>query len=177
MINLPANAQSTNANGANIPLLAYQTATGTTSGIIRSDNNDTISIAPVGTIAITKTVDKATAKPGEDLTYTIIAKNGYNATVKNFILKEADGAPTTTNVFANSFFKSVSVAVTAPATGTVVYRFNGGAWQTSATPTVALNTVTSVEVGLDTNADTSITTVDTIPSGGQFTVTLVTTVK
>lgn len=187
VVNLPANAASTNANGTSTPLLAYQTATGTVSGIVRSDNNDTISIAAVGTIAITKTVNKATAKPsyvnaagvtvpGEDLTYTIVAKNGYNTSVKSFILKEADGA--TTNVFANSVFKSVSVALTAPATGTVLYRFNGGTWQTSATPTIALDTVNSVEIGLDTAApNTAIDANDTIPAGGQFTVTLVTTVK
>ncbi|WP_407569078.1 beta strand repeat-containing protein [Deinococcus altitudinis] len=192
VINLPPNAASTNANGTNTPLLAYQTATGTVSGIVRSDNNDTISIAPVGTIAITKTVDKPTAKPsyvntagvtipGEDLTYTIVAKNGFNAAVKNFILKETDSTPTSvtaTNVFANSVFKSVSVAVAAPATGTVLYRFNGGAWQTSAVPTIALNTVNSVEIGLDTAApNNAIDANDTIVSGGQFTVTLVTTVK
>ncbi|WP_424951279.1 hypothetical protein [Deinococcus sp.] len=177
VINLPANAAATTANGTSTPLLVYQTATGTVSGIVRSDNNDTVSIAPTGTIAITKTVDKASAKPGQDLTYTIVAKNGYNATVKNFILKEADG--TGTNIFANSYFKSVSVAVTAPATGTVFYRFNGSAnpWQSSATPTVPLTSVTSVEVALNTNGDTTIDGNDTIPANGQFTVTLVTTVK
>lgn len=190
VVNLPVNAASTNANGTNTALTVYQTATGTTSGIVRSDNNDTISISAVGTIAITKSVDKSTAKPsyvnaagvtvaGEDLTYTIVAKNNYNASVKNFILKETDGGTgtTATNVFANSTFKSVGVSVTAPATGTVLYRFNGGSWQTSAIPAIALNTVNSVEIGLDTNASTSIDGNDIIPANGQFTVTLVTTVK
>ncbi|MGY2892829.1 hypothetical protein [Deinococcus sp. UYEF24] len=184
VIDIPANAAATFTNGTTNPLLVSQQATGSTSGIIRNDNNDTISVAAVGGANPSKTVDKATAKPGEDLTYTIIGKNGFNTPLLNYVIKEADGTGTGTgastspkaNIFANSVFKTVGVTVSG-ATGTVLYRFNGGAWQTSAVPTIALNTVTSVETGLDTNADTSITGADSLPVGGQLTETLVMTLK
>ena len=181
VVDIPTNAQATVANGTSTPLLVSQQAVGVTSGIIRKDNNDTVSIAPVGTVALTKSVDKPSAKPGQDLTYTIVAKNGYNTTVKNFIMRESDGGPT--NVFANSVFKSVFAAPIAPATGTVLYRFNGPTgttpfgWQASATPAIPLANVTSVEVALDTDANGIIDTNDTIPANGQLTETLVVTIK
>jgi len=155
-----------------------QQATGAVSGIVRQDNNDTVSIAPTGTIALTKSVDKTNAKPGEDLTYTIVAKNGFNTAIKNFVLKEADGTGTT-NVFANSVFKSVvaslNPAVVAP--GQIVYRFNGGSWQTSAAPTVPLTSVTTVDVAYDSNGDGTITALDTLDVGATLTETLVVTIK
>ncbi len=170
VIDIPAGAAATNG----VPLIVTQTAVGNFSTVILTDINDQIVIGTIGGAVPTKTVDKPSAKPGEDLTYTITAKNSYNTLVKNYVLKEADGP--VTNVFANSVFKSVNVAVTG-ATGTVLYRFNGGAWQTSNVPTIALNTVTSVEVGLNTNADTVIDSNDTLPVNGQLVETLVVTVK
>ena len=184
VIDIPANAAATFTNGTTAPLLVSQQATGSISGIIRNDNNNTISVAPVGAANPIKSVDKATAKPGEDLTYTIVGKNGFNSPLLNYVIKEADGTGTGTspkaNIFANSVFKTVGVTVSG-ATGTVLYRFNGSpintAWQTSAVPTIPLNTVFSVEVGLDTNADTAITGADSLPINGQLTETLVVTVK
>ena len=184
VIDIPANAAATFANGTTAPLLVSQQATGSTSGIIRNDNNDTISVAATGGANPAKSVDKATAKPGEDLTYTIIGKNGFNTPLLNYVIKEADGTGTGTgastspkaNIFANSVFKTVGATVSG-ATGTVLYRFNGGAWQTSAVPTIALNTVSSVEVGLDTNGDTNMTAADSLPVSGQLTETLVMTLK
>jgi hypothetical protein len=184
VIDIPANAAATFTNGTTAPLLVFQQATGSTSGIIRNDNNDNISVAPVGGANPTKSVDKNTAKPGEDLTYTIIGKNGFNTPLLNYVIKEADGTGTGTgastspkaNIFANSVFKTVGATVSG-ATGTVLYRFNGGAWQTSAVPTIALNTVSSVEVGLDTNGDTNMTSADSLPISGQLTETLVMTLK
>ena len=184
VIDIPANAAATFTNGTTAPLLVSQQATGSTSGIVRNDNNDNISVAATGGANPTKSVDKTTAKPGEDLTYTIIGKNGFNTPLLNYVIKEADGTGTGTgastspkaNIFANSVFKTVGVTVSG-ATGTVLYRFNGGAWQTSATPTIALNTVTSVEVGLDTNADNAVTGADSLPVGAQLSETLVMTLK
>jgi len=178
VIDIPANAAATVANGVSTPLAVSQQATGAVSGIVRQDNNDTVSIAPTGTIALTKSVDKTNAKPGEDLTYTIVAKNGFNTAIKNFVLKEADGTGTT-NVFANSVFKSVvaslNPAVVAP--GQIVYRFNGGSWQTSAAPTVPLTSVTTVDVAYDSNGDGTITALDTLDVGATLTETLVVTIK
>ena len=174
VIDMPTNAAATVANGASSQLPVLQKATGMVSGIIRVDNNDTVSIAPVGTISITKSVNKASARPGEVLAYTIVAKNGFNTAVRNFILKETDGV--STNVFANSVFKAVNVTVIG-APGTVLYRFNGGTWQTSNIPTVAVTSVNSVEVGVDTNASGTIDSGDTLPIGGQLTEVLEVTVK
>ena len=172
VIDLPATAAATNG----VPLIVTQTAVGNFSTVVLTDVNDQITIGVIGGAVPTKTVFPLTsAKPGDDLTYTITAKNAYNTPVKNYVLKEADGA--VTNVFANSVFKSVNVAVSG-ATGTVLYRFNGGAWQTSSVPTIALNTVTSVEVGFDTAApNTAIDSADTLPVGAQLVETLVVTVK
>ena len=178
VVDIPANAASTTANGGSAPLIVKQTSVGNYSGNTRSDANDQIVVGIVGNgLSITKTTP-ADARPGDDLPYTLVATNNYNAALKNFVLTEKGGVTqgaTTTNLFTYSTFKTV--AGTASFAGKVLYRFNNTAWQTSAVPGVALSAVNQVDVGVDTNNDNTIDSADSVPSGGVLTVNFTTTVK
>lgn len=161
------------------------------SGINRTDNNDLITITAVPTdpntpttppasgVLVTKTVDKAAAKPGDNLQYTILAKNNFNASLKNFMVTESNsntnGSGGTTNVFTWTTFQSVSATYSGSyVTGTVMYRFNSGAWSTS---NAAPANVTRVDVAVDTNGDSNITAADTMAAGGQISVSMTVKVK
>jgi hypothetical protein len=187
VIDVPANAASTTANGVNTPLPVSQAIVGTFSGIARSDNNDTVSVAVANTgpsgVEITKTQTSANtnALPGQDIKYQIVAKNNYNAPVRGFFLTEQGGvvgtgtnAGTTTNLFTYSSYKAV--AASANFAGNLLVRFNSGAWQAIA-GAAAPATVTRVDVGVDTTADGTITAADTMPSTGVITVDFTTTIK
>ncbi|WP_019011552.1 hypothetical protein [Deinococcus aquatilis] len=193
VIDVPANAASTNANGVSAPLPVSQSITGTFSGIVRTDdgaNSDKITVGVVNTgtsgIEITKTQTSANidALPGKDIQYQIVAKNNFNAPVRNFFLTEQSGvvgtgtnAGTTTNLFTYSTYKSV--AASANFAGNLLVRFNGAAWQPLATATAPAS-VTRVDVGVDNNAgapDGTITSADTVPSTGVITVNFTTTIK
>ncbi|MPY66295.1 hypothetical protein F8S09_06230 [Deinococcus sp. SDU3-2] len=155
------------------------------SGLIATDTNDTITVGVVAGTAITIQKTKtstAAVVPGNDLTYRIVAKNNYNTPVKNFILTEQDGSYSskTTNVFQYGTFKSVLGEVANPAlsgTAKVMYRFNGGAWQDSKTPTIALSAVTRVDVAIDSNNDNTITAADTLEPNQTLTVNFTVTIK
>ena len=178
VVDIPANAASTTANGGSAPLIVGQTAVGSYSGNTRSDNNDLIVVGIVGNgLSITKSTP-ADARPGDDLPYTLVATNNYNAALKNFVLTEKGGVTqgaTTTNLFTYSTFKSV--AGTASFAGKVLYRFNNAAWQISPVPSAALSAVNQVDVGIDTNNDNTIDSADAVPAGGVVTVNFTTTVK
>ncbi|ADV68585.1 hypothetical protein [Deinococcus maricopensis] len=175
VVNVPANAASTNTGGVNTPLPVTQTATGVTSGIVRTDPNDTLSIAPTGVVAISKSVNASGAQPGGNLVYTVNAVNGFNTAVNNFVLTETNGA--NTNLFTYTTFAAVGATTTAP--GTVLYRFNGGAWQTSPTLPAGLpaTSVTRVDVGVDSNGNATMDAGDVLPQGAQINVTFTVTVK
>lgn len=176
VIDLPANAQATTFNGVTSTLKVNQRATAVYSTIVREDNNDEIAVdqpADKG-VKLTKT-EPAAALPGATLSYTITAKNNYNAVLKNFYVTESNSNPST-NVFTWTTFSSVSATKTFAA-GTVLYRFNGGNWQTSATPTVDAGAVTSVDVGVDTNANGTVDANDSFPAQGGLTITFQVTVK
>ncbi|WP_161881544.1 DUF11 domain-containing protein [Deinococcus alpinitundrae] len=178
VVDIPANAASTTANGGSAPLIVKQTSVGTYSGNTRSDNNDQIVVGIVGNgLSITKSTPPA-ARPGDDLPYTLVATNNYNAALKNFVLTEKGGVTqgaTTTNLFTYSTFKTVTG--TASFVGKVLYRFNNAAWQTSAVPGLVPSTINQVDVGVDTNNDNTIDSNDAVPSGGVLTVNFTTTVK
>jgi uncharacterized repeat protein (TIGR01451 family) len=152
-----------------------QTATGATSGVVASDSNDTITIPKVAgapSSYIVKAVDKASAKPGDTLTYTIAATNTGNANIRNVIA--ADFLP------ANTTFVSLSTTTTVLAPGKVMYRVGNTVttpttW--SATAPSALAASVQVEVGVDSNNDNTINNSDILKPGEHFDVTFKVTVN
>lgn len=137
-----------------------QEAKSPTTGVSQKDPNDTITVGGNGGKPIvTKTVDKATANPGDTLTYTIIGKNTSNANVKQALV--CDTVPTNTTF--------VSFTATTNASGTVVYSNNGGSsWSASATAPAA---GAKVCAGVDTNNDGKVDAADILKPGETITVT------
>ncbi len=176
VVDIPANAQATTVNGVTNNLVVQQTAKAVYSTIVRDDNNDEIAVGQPNDKGVTLTKSEpASALPGATLSYTITAKNNYNAVLKNFYVTESNSNPST-NVFTWTTFSSVTASKTFT-TGTVLYRFNGGNWQTSATPAIALSAVTSVDVGVDTNANGTVDANDLFPAQGSLTMTFQVRVK
>ncbi len=178
-VQVPANVVATAT-----PIPLNQTVT-SGSGLTATDINDTITVGVVAGSAITinkSQTSTAPAVPGNDLTYSIVAKNNYNTAIKNFILTEQDGTTDskTTNVFQYGTFKTVSATVANPVLTTpakVMYRFNNGTWQASATPSIPLNTVTRVDVAIDSDDSNTITADDTLAPNQTLTVTFTVTIK
>lgn len=172
VVDVPANAARTTT-----PATVTQTATGDYSTVTRQDNNNTITVGldTSKNVAVTKAVSLAEALPGQSLSYTITAKNNFNTSVPNLIVTESN-TNTSTNVFTYTTFQSVTATKTFTA-GTILYRFNSGSWQTSATPTGAAADVTRVDVGVDTNGDGTISSADLFPASGQLDVTMNVLVK
>lgn len=178
-------------------VLVPQKATGNYSTVEASDGDDVIRIAVVNTnpdpltgnpssgMDVDKYVTTGSAAPtgvpaekgtlnvvpGDTLRYAIIAKNNFNAPVKNFVLGDSVGA--STNIF--TYASVVSVSATASFAGTVYYKVNGGAWTTVAP--AAGTVVTSLQVAVDTDGSNSITAADTIPAAGSVRLDVVVTVK
>lgn len=147
-----------------------QSATGNTSGVKASDTNDTVTVPKVGTPTnyVTKTVDKASAKPGDTLTYTIQAIDKANANIKNVVV--SDTLPT------NTTYVSVAATTTVATPGKVMYRTGGtGAW--SATAPTALGSGVKLEVAVDSNNDGTIDANDILKPGEHFDVTFKVTVN
>ncbi len=141
-----------------------QSATGNTSGVKATDTNDTVTVPKIGTPTsyITKSVDKASAKPGETLTYSITAINKANTNIKNVIV--SDFLP------ANTSFVSVAAASNVAAPAKVLYRTGGtGVW--SAVAPTALAPAVKLEIGLDSNNDNTIDNLDILKPGDKFDVT------
>lgn len=147
-----------------------QNAVGNYSTIPMTDTNNVIRVAPNGNVAVAKFVAKSGvtaasnpvngidnpanftstgatgAKPGEDITYRIIAKNNYNTTISNFFLSDT--------VPANTLFKSIQLL---DASGTVIstnviYKVGSGAWGTTA-PAAGLANPSVIYIALDANGD------------------------
>lgn len=142
-----------------------QTAKSPTTGVTVTDKNDTITVGKTPVAAPSKTVDKAEARPGETLTYTIIGKNTSNAKVTKAFIKDTLPANTT----------YVSFTATSTATGTILYSTNGTTW--SATPIAAPQADgVTVYAGVDTNGNGDIDTDDVLAPGqeikGTFTVSV-----
>ena len=153
-----------NAFPGSYPLI--QQVTGNTTGVKATDTNDTVTVPSVpGKNPITKTVDKASAKPGETLTYGIVGKNNSNANFTSTII--SDKVPT------NTTFKSLSA--TSTATGKILYRLAGGAWSATAPTTVAAGTL--IEIGVDTNNDNTIDKLDILKPGQELDATFTVTVN
>ncbi|AWT34259.1 hypothetical protein GCM10008956_33400 [Deinococcus arenae] len=142
-----------------------QTAKSPTTGVEVKDTNDTILVGKTDVAKPTKTVDKATAKPGDTLTYTIIGKNTSNANVTKAFIKDA--------LPVNTSF--VSFSATSTATGTILYSTNGSDW--SAAAITALPDGGTVYAGVDTNNNGTIDTGDLLAPGQTITGTFKVTVK
>ncbi|MFB9990664.1 DUF11 domain-containing protein [Deinococcus oregonensis] len=138
-------------------IVLNQTATSPITGVTVTDPNDIVPINPTPVAAPVKSVDLASAKPGDVLTYTIIGKNTSNANITKAFVKDT--------VPANTTF--VSWSATSDAAGTILYSNNGSTWSTTAL------TAGPVFAGLDTNNDGNITTADILPSGKSITATFV----
>lgn len=115
-----------------------------------------------GELRLEKQVDKATAYPGETLTYTVIATNIGTGNLTQVIV--TDPLPAYTN------FVSVSATISGFPTGAqVLYSTNGTTWSTTA-PT-SLPAGGSIYVAVDTNSDNTITSADIMPPGAIITIT------
>lgn len=196
----------TNAIAGQTPAITQTVSTG--SGLTLTDTNDHITVALTNTanptdntngkgVTVVKTrlapTNLADAVPGARLDYQIVAKNTYNANVKNFILAEQDDPNTGTNVFANSCVVSVLGSVSKPALSLpakVLYRFNGsGSWTTSGVPSgtgISAGTgncaggytgVTKVEVAIDLDGNNTIDSNDYLAPTQELTVTFNTLIK
>nr|WP_246351177.1 hypothetical protein [Deinobacterium chartae] len=126
------------------------------------------SVIIAGTLSLSKSVDKPNAVPGDNLVYTVVAKNTGSANLLN--VRVADALPTFTD------FVSVSGATSIALSGSkVMYSVTGasGSWSTSAPS--SLNVGQSVYIAVDTNNDNEINALDVLPA--QATLTLTFTVK
>ena len=143
-----------------------QTAKSPTTGVTVTDPNDTITVGKTEVAAPVKTVDKAEAKPGDKLTYTIVGKNTSNANVTKAFIK--DTLPTNTTY--------VSFTATSTATGPILYSTNGTTWSAAAIVAPQADGVT-VYAGVDTNNNGTIDTGDILAPGQTITGTFTVTVK
>ena len=119
-----------------------------------------------GDLRLEKQVDKTTADPGEELTYTITATNIGTADLTQVII--SDPLPNYTD------FVSVT-ATTTISGGTVLYSTDGSSWNTTA-PT-SLSAGQSIYVAVDTNGDNNITDADTMSPSDEIEITFVVQVQ
>ncbi|PTA68798.1 DUF11 domain-containing protein [Deinococcus arcticus] len=143
-----------------------QRATSPSTGVSVPDTNDTVVVGKTPVGAPTKSVDKAEARPGERLTYTIIGKNTSNANVTKAFIRDTLPANT----------KFVSFTATSTAAGTVLYSTNGTSWSAAAI-TAPQNDGVTVYAGVDTNGNGTIDTGDILAPGQTITGTFVVEVK
>ncbi|WP_038056889.1 NEW3 domain-containing protein [Thermus amyloliquefaciens] len=115
-----------------------------------------------GELRLEKTVDKATAYPGETLTYTITATNIGTGDLKKVIV--TDPLPAYTD------FVSASATISGfPAGAKVLYSTDGTTW--SPTPPTSLPAGGSLYVAVDTNGDNTITDADVMPPAASIVIT------
>jgi uncharacterized repeat protein (TIGR01451 family) len=135
-----------------------------------------------GDLRLTKSVDKATAIPGDTLVYTVVGENIGTANLTQVIM--SDPLPAYTDF--------VSLAVSKSFVGTVLVSGNGTSWKTFASvDTNSDSSISAAEwaaagsgfgsamaaggvvyVGIDTNADTDITAADGMAPAATITMTL-----
>lgn len=133
------------------------------------DTNDTITVGNNGEKpTITKAVDLSQARPGEELTYTIIGKNTTNANITKAMV--CDSVP------ENTTFTGATVNTNFA--GNVLLQVDGKGWTTGAAfnpalvnPGTAAAKGSRICVGIDTNNDGDITTADILKPGETITVT------
>ncbi|GHF52125.1 putative repeat protein (TIGR01451 family) [Deinococcus metalli] len=165
-----------------------QTATGNYSTVSITDSNDIVRVSAAGSVPVAKFVAKSGvaagsdpmkgipnpagytatgangAKPGDQISYRITAKNNYNTAVTKFFLRDT--------VPANTELSSVALFPTATKT---IYRVGGnsGTWSATA-PANGLAAGTVIDTALDVNSDLIP---DDLAPGATFSVDFVVTVK
>ncbi|CAB4695702.1 unannotated protein [freshwater metagenome] len=157
------------------PLTATATARTTSTDVDLSNNTATATVPVVrgAGLSITKTVDKATAAPGDTVTYTLVAANAGPAAAQDVVVTDALPAGTT--------YASVSGATCSVAASTVTCPIGSIAAGTSTTITLKATVdpiagsadptqshqldVTKVETHLGLPAGTTQTATATCPSG------------
>jgi hypothetical protein len=154
-----------------------------TSGIAVAKYQANGATAPAPVAADTNAL---TAIPGDTLRYAIIAKNNYNTSVANFVLSDSAAA---NNVYTYSTFKGATatpVNFTGIATPTVYYKWTGtkagavvssSGFVTAAPTATDMDTVTTLEVAVNTNTDTAITAADIVPALASIRLDIEVTVK
>lgn len=152
-----------------------QTAKSPTTGVTVPDTNDTILVGKTPVAAPSKTVDKAEAKPGEQLTYTIIGKNTSNANVTKAFIKDTLPANTSFSTTRPAPALQDSVEAFSTAAGTILYSTNGTTW--SAAKITTLATGGTVYAGVDTNGNGTIDTGDILAPGESITLIFKVTVN
>lgn len=179
---LPANAP------ARTDYAVRTVAKGVFSGVTDTDGtlfNVGLSTPPTGTptnptdpnytsnplFPVSKTVSATSANPGDALSYGITGKNLYNAPACNVIFKELDGG--NTNIFANTTYQTVSGTASL---GSLLFSTDSGATWTATAPAAGTNPA-SLWIGVNTNGDSTITAADCLPSQGNVSITLNTTVN
>ena len=138
-----------------------QKAKSPTTNVEATDKNDTITVGNNGEKpTVTKTVDLKEAKPGQELTYTIIGKNTTNTNVTKALV--CDTLPQNTSF--------VSFTATTTASGTVLYSTDGGTTWSATAPTAA-GSSSKLCAAVDTNGDRNITVADILKPGESVNVT------
>ncbi|ANE42765.1 hypothetical protein [Deinococcus puniceus] len=159
-----------------------------------------------GATAPTPTVaqkDPFNVLPGDTVRYAIIAKNNFNTPVANFVLSDSAAGQ---NVYTFSKFVSATVVPTTGLTGftatvapapvytppaavtsaTVYYKWTGtlagvavtsGGFVTAAPTATNMDTVTTLEVAVDTNGSGTITAADIVPATASIRLDIVVTVR
>jgi uncharacterized repeat protein (TIGR01451 family) len=124
-----------------------------------------------GELRLQKSVDKATASPGETLTYTIVAENIGTGNLTN--VKISDPIP------AYTTFVSVSASATGFPSGSVIfYSTDGTTWSTTAPSSVPTGGTVYVAVNTsDIDGPNQITNADIMPPGAKITIILVVQVQ
>ncbi|OLV19010.1 beta strand repeat-containing protein [Deinococcus marmoris] len=159
VLDVPATAAATDGTSPDVTTPSatadytfVQKATANYSGAVVTDSvKDQITIKAVGSLAVDKysrinaAIDATfigtaaaknpkTANPKDTLNFAIVAKNNYNAPVKNFVLKDSNSLGTT-NVYTYSDFQSASATLTGFGVGAAAYFSTDGGttWATSVT--------------------------------------------
>ena len=193
VVNVPATAAATTGTtGLNPNPVLTQSAKGNYSTILLTDINDQIKIGSIGSITLAKTQKvaaatsytntAANAKPGDAISYQIIATNTYNSPVFNFKLIDNNAA---SNAFTYTNFVSSGVVLTGftgqtppLASVNVYYSVDGGTTFTTTAPTPATVTAANgIQVAIDTDNSGTITAADQVPANATITLTINTTVK
>lgn len=124
-----------------------------------------------------KTVSKAAAQPGESLQYTVYAKNTRleTASLKGVIVSDDLSG---TNVGGQATLTAITFEIETDQAGTVVYRINGGSWTTyTSGASISAPEQAKIEVGVDTNASSSVDAGDVLASAKYIRLIIDATVK
>lgn len=160
-VNVLAGALNGTSESATITATASfpSSATGTDSV------TDTTTVV-IGVLELDKAVDENSAKPGDELVYTITAANTGSANLTNLIV--SDPLPVNTEFVALSATKTNFP-------GAILYSTNSTSWSTTAPTSLADGG--TVYVGVNTDSDNNITSADVMPAGAELVITFTVKIK